>query len=132
MRPQFETREYESEQEFFAGANKVVAKTNQLCRQIEEAISCALASAANSKLRDLLVLEVLPVRGAAAVQVLVCMEKGNEPESHEIEQVETALGGAMGYFRREVARAIHRKRVPSLEIVVVPELQSEEVFYDED
>jgi len=108
-----------SEVELFGGQHQADTKTIQLCHQVEEAISCALVCSTSPILRDLCVLSVEAMKGAAALRVLVTME-GDEEETHDLQQTKEALERAKGYFRGEVARSIHRKRVPSLDFTVVP------------
>lgn len=91
-------------------------KTIQLCRQVEEAVSCALACSASATLRDLFVVGVQPIKGAAQLRVLL----SREGDDHDYEHTQHALNNAQGYLRAEVARSIHRKRVPTLTLVVVP------------
>ncbi len=112
------------EVEMFRGLQKADTKTIQLCRQVEEAISCALVCSTSSILRDLYVQGVEALRGVALLRVLVTME-GN---AHRYQESIEALARAKGYFRSEVARAITRKRVPSLDFILVPsDLGSTEV-----
>ncbi len=106
----------ELEKELFAGPEKADTKTIQLCRQVEEAISSALVCSTSPLLRDLYVAGVEPLRGAALLRVLVSMEGAQ----NDYEQTIKALDRALGYFRGEVARAINRKRVPTLQFAVVP------------
>lgn len=91
-------------------------KTIQLCRQIEEAVSYALAGATSPTLRDLAVVAVEPVRGSSQLRVLLAADDSDR----DLDEVDEALQRAAGYLRGEVARAIHRKRVPVLELVVLP------------
>jgi ribosome-binding factor A len=102
--------------EVFGGPSRTDTKTIQLCRQVEEAIAYALVCSTSPILRDLYVMGVEPARGAALLRVLVTMEG----DAHDYQQTVEALARAKGYFRAEVARAIHRKRVPSLEFALVP------------
>ncbi len=100
---------------FGGGEEKTDHKLIQLCRQVEEAISLALVSSADPIIRDLFVVAVEPVRGAALLRVLVATDK-EAPDCHRIND---KLDRAQGYLRSEVARGINRKRVPSLELVLV-------------
>ncbi len=114
--------------ELSTGRGRVAeTKTIQLARQVEEALCCAFASSTSAHLRDLIVVAVQPVRGVALLRVLVTTE--GEEETHCYEDVRDALARARGYLRGEVARAIHRKRVPSLEFAIVP---STEVGFGEE
>ena len=99
----------------FPAAVKADTKTKQLCHQVEETISFALAASTSPLLRDLYVLGVEPLRGAAALRVLVAIEDENSAA-----EVAEALRRANGYLRGEVARAISRRRVPTLEYTIVP------------
>ena len=103
------------EDEMFTGPMRANTKTIQLCRQVEEAISSALACSANPLLRDTYVVGVDPLRGTALMRVLVSTE-GDNDYRHTVD----ALARARGYLRGEVAREIHRKRVPTLQIVLLP------------
>ena len=105
-----------SEEEMFAGPERADTKTIQLCRQVEEAISYALVCSTSALLRDLYVVAVEPLRGAALLRVLVSTEGAQNDYDDTVE----ALDRAGGYFRGEVARAIHRKRVPTLQFTLVP------------
>jgi len=56
-----------------------------------------------------------------------------EGAHNDHDQTTQALDRARGYFRSEVARAINRKRVPTLQFAVVPAtdgLWDEEVDYE--
>lgn len=104
------------EELMFGGPARAGHKTHQLCEQVSEAIEYAFATAASPLLRDLRVVAVESVRSTALVRVLVTTE-----QSHvDISEIEGALVRAHGYLRGEVAQAIHRKRVPGLEVIVVP------------
>ncbi len=103
------------EVEMFGGPQRADTKTIQLCRQVEEAISCALVSSTSPILRDLYVRGVEAARGAALLRVLVT----TQADAHDYQQTTEALARAKGYFRGEVARSIHRKRVPSLDFVIL-------------
>lgn len=94
---------------------RVDTKTNQLCRQVEEAIACALVCSTSPILRDLYVESVEAAKGAAMLRVLVIMEGDDD----DYQRTREALTRAKGYLVDEVARAIHRKRVPSLDFVVM-------------
>lgn len=113
------------EAEYFGGASPTDHKTIQLCRQVEEAISMALFASADPTLRDLHVIAVEPLRGAALLRVLVTTET---EEALDPQLITDKLDRARGYLRAEVAKAINRKRVPGLELCLV--LQPKEVDHD--
>ena len=86
----------------------------RLCRQVAEALSCALATAVDDRLWSLSVLAVEPLCGTSHLRVVLAAGDGDASAD------ERALEGARGYLRSEVAQEIHRKRVPDLHFVVVP------------
>jgi ribosome-binding factor A len=103
-------------EDLLASEDQTDHKTLQLCRQVEEAISYALGSSADPVLRDLFVLEVQPVRGAGLLRVLLAIDE----KDCDHREITDRLTRAQGYLRGEVARAIHRKRVPTLELTLIP------------
>ena len=105
----------------FADLETVDTKTTQLCRQVEEAISMAFVCSTSPVLRDLHVAQVEPLKGAAVLGVLVFTEgEIDSDEQNNDQQIRLALERAHGYLRAEVARAISRKRVPTLQFGLVP------------
>ena len=91
-------------------------KVEQLCRQVEEAIACALTSSEDEVLRDLALASVTPFRGASCLQVTVFVA-GEDPDLAA--RMRRHLIGAKGYLRAEVAADINRKRVPDLVFEVI-------------
>lgn len=85
-------------------------KQTQLCGQIARALNLALAGASVEALRITTAREVTAPR-AGEVQVTFV----GPPEAGP------ALDAALGWLRTEVAAAIHRKRVPRLTCVLLPE-----------
>lgn len=96
----------------FVGTQPI--KDVQLSGQVHEAITYALLCSTSPVLRELRVVSVESLRGSAAM--LVHVEQG------EVDHAETtsALERAAGYIRAEVARTINRKRMPTIEFVIVP------------
>ena len=90
-------------------------KLAQLCRQVEDAVSLGLYSSRDPVLRDLCVIDVTPVRGAAVLLVRVTSDG-----SCALADIEAALDHARGYLRSEAAESIYRKRAPELVFEVVP------------
>jgi len=113
------------ENQLFAGPVAADTKTIRLCHQVEEAISYALVCSTTPLLRDLYVAGVEPLKGAASLRVVVAMSS-TEGETTDYEQTIEALDRAHGYVRGEVARAINRKRVPSLQFSVLPPIDGSE------
>ncbi len=91
-------------------------KTHQLCRQVFEAISYALAGACNDDvLRDLGVVAVQPAPDESRLLVTVAPLL---PGPYDAAQIMSHLHRALGKLRSEVAAEIHRKRVPELAFCV--------------
>lgn len=82
---------------------------------MQQALSLALASSADPRLDDALLLDVRVSPGAGPLVVLVSAPPAS------LASVEAALEAAHGHLRSEVAQAIHRKRAPDLTFAVVPE-----------
>ena len=90
-------------------------KERQLCRQVQEAISEALASLHDDILSEVWVCSVEPAPDASRLAILVRTSK-----DAPIEIVKERLTKIAGYLRTEVAAAITRKRVPVLTFEVFP------------
>ncbi len=96
---------------FFGGEGEGQArkrKEGQLCRQVHEAVSEALACADSAVLWDVVVLDVRPAPDAGRLAVLV-----QAPEGVDADAVREHLARVESYIRREVAAAITRKRTPT-------------------
>ena len=91
-------------------------KSAQLCSQVREALSLALAAIEDDVLLDLFVLEVNPAPDSGRLRVTVDVNGG-----HEREHVQARLERHMGTLRAEVASAIHRKKTPTLVFEVLPQ-----------
>jgi hypothetical protein len=101
-----------------AGRRKGGRKTQQLCRQVAEALNYAFAAVCNDDvLRDLGVLAVQPAPDESRLLVTV---GPTLPGPCEPTQVSARLRQALGKLRSEVAATIHRKKVPELAFRVVP------------
>jgi ribosome-binding factor A len=92
-------------------------KLSQLCSQVEEAVVYALGASRDAALRDVLVVSVVPARGAASLQLTV---ESDADGVDGMDRVHAKLTRAKGYLRSEIASAINRKRTPDLTFVVVP------------
>jgi len=84
----------------------------QLCGQVKDALTVALAGCADEVLRDLTVVMVEPAPHTGRLMVTVA---GSAPADVTDRHLTTA---AM-MLRREVARAIHRRKAPELVFQVV-------------
>lgn len=102
---------------FFGGtaARKAQRKERQLCRQVQEAVSDALAALNDDVLQDVWVMEVEPAPDAGRLAVIVESRPGTPPDV-----VAARLEKVAGYVRAEVAAAITRKRAPTLAFQVLP------------
>ena len=88
-------------------------KTLQLCRQIEQTLSYALADdPADDILLSLGIESVTPAPDASRVMVTVYID---DPDSdYEANEVLEHLTDNMDVFRDEIADAIHRRKLPEL------------------
>jgi ribosome-binding factor A len=95
-------------------ARRVVnRKALQLCAQVARTLAGVLSGeCGDDRLRDLLVESVQPAPDST--RLLVTVYPGPAFAAGDTEPVLAALYGAMGLLRGQIARAIHRKRVPEL------------------
>jgi ribosome-binding factor A len=83
-------------------------KTHQLCREVREALSLAIAELDDDALASAWVADVIAT-DPSHLRVIVVARRADEVGAiHEV------LQRAAGYLRSEVAGAITRKRVPLL------------------
>jgi ribosome-binding factor A len=95
-----------------AARKKGGRKTQQLCRQVAEALHYGFAGVCHDDvLRELAVVAVQPAPDESRLLVTVGPAL---PGPCEPAQVLTHLHQALGKLRTEVAAAIHRKKVPEL------------------
>jgi ribosome-binding factor A len=88
-------------------------KALQLCKQVERAAAMVLSADCQEEvLAGAAVAAVLPAPDAARLMVRVVLAPGRAPE--DVGTAREALGRAAARFREEVARSIHRKRVPEI------------------
>ena len=85
--------------------------TLQLCRQIAETLHLVFLDQDDDDLRDLMVLEVIPVAGAGTLLVRVAYPVRR---SDDLARVQTKLTGALKMLRAEVAQSITRRKTPEL------------------
>ena len=89
-------------------------KDDQLCSQVQQALSEALAADFDDELlNSLWVVDVVPAPTAARLLVWVA-----GPPGVEAQLILERLHRASGALRAEVGAAIHRKLVPSLQFAV--------------
>lgn len=90
---------------------KTDRKLQQLCRQVERALSYVVpGDLGDPALQDLSIASVLPAPDAS--RLLVCINTTRAPS--EAPLILERLERARGRLRREVAAAVTRKRAPEL------------------
>jgi ribosome-binding factor A len=88
-------------------------KALQLCAQVAQTLASVLSGeCGDDRLRDLLVESVEPAPDST--RLLVTVSAGPAFADGDTASVLRALYGATGMLRVQIARAIHRKRVPEL------------------
>ena len=85
-------------------------KLPQLCRQVERAAALALAEVDAPV--GAAVAEVVPAPDVSRLRVVVVLPAGSGVQ--QVEDTRAALASGAAAFRAEIARAIHRKRVPEV------------------
>jgi ribosome-binding factor A len=98
-------------------------RVHSLCRQAQEALVLALdESSRDPRLGSAWVLSVEPAPGPE--RLLVSIVLAGAASAADIEGALVALVNMKPWLRSEVARAIHRKRVPELAFRVLPEAEA--------
>jgi ribosome-binding factor A len=106
-----------------APSRKGAFKALQLCKQVERAVSVTLASEwLDDALVGACVASVDPAPDASRLRVVVLLAPGRDVDA--IGPARAALQAAGAEFRAEVARSIHRKRVPEVVFDVCPWAQA--------
>lgn len=100
-------------------------KDLQLCRQVADTLSLVLGDCGDDCLRDLHVVRVVPAPDASQLLVIVGSPPGETPAAPR--EVLERLQAHAAAFRAEVARAITRKRAPSLLFEYLASAPGEEV-----
>lgn len=89
-------------------------KTMQLCSQVRDALSAALAGCRNASLRDLEVAAVTPAGGGRLLVTLRLAPSAGAGDLAALQALQQHLAGAHGLLRSEVAAAVHRRKAPDL------------------
>jgi ribosome-binding factor A len=92
-------------------------KALQLCGQVQQALSLALAECGDDVLRDVSVVSVVPT--PTSVRLLVSVHLLTLSGQVDAATVAERLGRAQGLLRREVSAAVHRRKAPELLFRVV-------------
>lgn len=88
-------------------------KALQLCKQVERSAAVTLLGECEGEaLVGAVVAAVEPAPDAGRLRLTVVLAPGRVAE--DVDAARTALHRATGAFREEVARSVHRKRVPEL------------------
>jgi hypothetical protein len=104
-------------------SRKVNWKVLQLCKQVERAATLALEGEwVGDALLGAVVATVEPAPNAARLKVVVVLVPGKGVD--EVERARATLAELKATFRSEVARSIHRKRVPEIvfDVRLAPEV----------
>jgi ribosome-binding factor A len=91
--------------------------TLQLCSQVAETLHLVFLDSDDDDLRDLMLLEVIPVSGAGTLLVRVSYPVRR---ADDLARVQLKLAESGKALRAEVAAAITRRRAPELVFQVVP------------
>jgi hypothetical protein len=93
-------------------------KVQQLCKQVERTATLALSGEwVADALLGAAVASVEPAPDAGRLRVLIVLAPASRAD--DVETARRALSGLATRFRAEVARSIHRKRVPEIVFDVV-------------
>ena len=88
-------------------------KVQQLCKQVERAAAVTLAGECEGDaLLGAAVAFVEPAPDASRLMAMVVLAPGKSMD--DLTEAKTALARSAASFREEVARTIHRKRVPEI------------------
>jgi hypothetical protein len=105
----------EEAKQFFGDADQAAGrnwKVWQLCKQVERAASFVLAECRDDALLGAAIAEVAPAPDAGRLRVAVVLP--SHGSTGNVIEARAALARAASSFRAEVARSIHRKRVPEI------------------
>jgi ribosome-binding factor A len=91
--------------------------TLQLCSQVAETLHLLFLDSEDDDLRDLMLLEVVPLAGAGTLLVRVSYPVR---KPGDVARVQHKLSEAAKAIRAEVTAAITRRRAPELAFQVVP------------
>jgi ribosome-binding factor A len=105
-------------------ARRTEVKTLQLCKQVERTLSMVLSGELEDEVLDgLAVISVNAIDGSSLLLVEVALP--TDTRGLTADEVHEHLHRAAGLFRREVAAAVRRKRVPQLAFKVITADQGE-------
>lgn len=91
--------------------------TLQLCAQIAETLHLLFLDNQDDDLRELMVLEVLPISGAGTLLARLAYPV---QQADDLPRVQQKLASSAKSLRSEIAREITRRRVPEILFQVIP------------
>ena len=91
-------------------------KALQLCAQVRDAINLILAGAHNGILQELMAENVVPAPDSTNLLITIAPAWGHDWWVAEPEMIQDSLQYAYTWIRSEVAKEIHRKKVPQLQL----------------
>jgi ribosome-binding factor A len=100
------------------GDNRRGHKDLQLCRQVQDALSLALADIDDPLLDELILESVTPAPNASRVEVTFVPSRIDL----DVEAALERLNAVAGELRTEVASEVSRRRVPELVFRIVPRM----------
>jgi ribosome-binding factor A len=95
--------------------NRTQIRDAQLCAEVRETLSLALAQSDDERLLALFVVDVVPAPDASRLLVQV-----EAPPGHDLGETHALLERMAGALRSEVAESVQRKRAPTLAFEVRP------------
>lgn len=98
------------------GKHKTDSRSQQLCRQVAQAISLSLGDCDDDRMQELTIMAVSPAPDSSRLLVTLQTDR----EAKDLEELNVSVNAQLGRLRSEVARSIHRKRVPNLTFQVIP------------
>jgi hypothetical protein len=90
-------------------------KDLQLCRQVYDALSYALALLDDPLIEELVLAQVVPAPSASRVEITLVPSR----DGLDLDEALARLAAVQPHLRAEVASEIHRKRVPELVFRIV-------------
>jgi ribosome-binding factor A len=98
-------------------------KVQQLCREVERTLSCALGACSDDQLRNLVVVSVDPAPDGS--RLLVSLASAVGTLDVDVGVLLKRVQDVRGFLRSEVAAAIQRKRTPELAFQIITRTEPE-------
>ena len=110
-------------------SSKENRKSLRLCRQVFHCLSMVLADCDDAMMQSLSVADVIPAPDSSRLLVLLDMDR--QVTDVTSEQLLARAVAQVPRLRSEIASSIHRKRVPTLALQIVPTSVQTEATGDE-